>query len=446
MAPNYTNNVKMTDKQNAPAIGGVQLLLSFLMLIAGILTPPMTSKYFPEPDKFISKLQFGKDATILSKERNADLSTNTAEELEEEVVSMYVECNVEHLSQFYHEDGDMSEGAHIFCFTNDTFKFFENYHKESERMPLKGWKELTTDTIEGYLGVDHTTSQPWAIYSTTGERLAGELDGNEESIDLLKQHGMVILFEGGSWMWPGVRIGFKRQVDLVTGYPGNPETRLEIETLSMKPLVLSVKDFIAGKECDHIQNIAIPDMEYSEVSLMDKDKGRPASDFRTSQSAFVSAKDEIMHALEARTASLTRIPKNHQEHTQVLRYGYTEKYSAHVDYFDPKLYQQDQNTLHLIDDGRRNRLATVFWYLSDVEAGGHTVFPRFNGAPQPYDFDDCTKGLLVKPEKGKVIVFYSLLPDGKGDELSLHGACPVKNGIKWAANKWVWNAPMGYVH
>ena len=117
-----------------------------------------------------------------------------------------------------------------------------------------------------------------------------------------------------------------------------------------------------------------------------------------------------------------------------------------MDYFDPSLYQQDKSTLRLIDNGRENRLATVFSYLSDVEGGGHTVFPRFNGAPQPHNFDDCTKGLLVKPQKGKVIIFYSLLPNGKMDELSLHGACPVKEGIKWAANKWVWNAPMGFVN
>ena len=81
----------------------------------------------------------------------------------------------------------------------------------------------------------------------------------------------------------------------------------------------------------------------------------------------------------------------------------------------------------------------------DVEAGGHTAFPRFNKAPQPWNFDDCTNGLLVKPQRGKVIVFYSLTADGKGDELSLHGACKVEEGIKWAANKWVWNAPMHYV-
>ncbi len=435
-------------KQTAPGLGaGIQLLVSLSMLAAGILTPPIVSTYFPQWTPIVSKLQFGNDGVMSTNSMQEGVESGEGEAPEEKESSLYVECNEENLLQFYHEE-DVSEGAHLFCFTNDTFKFYENYHDESETIPLKTWNDLAIDTLYGDLGIDNyipAMRQPWAFYSTKGERLVGELDGSNESLDVLKQHGMVILFEGGAWLWPGVRIGFKRQVDLYSGYPDKPDMTLEVETLSMKPLVVSVKNFIFIEECDHIQELATPDLRYSGVSLMDKDHGRPASDFRTSQSAFLHAKDDMMHALEARTASLTRLPKTHQEFTQVLRYGYTEKYSAHHDYFNPDLYQKDPGTLTLIEHGRKNRLATVFWYLSNVEAGGHTVFPRFNGAPQPHDFDDCTKGLLVKPEKGKVIVFYSLLPNGEGDVLSLHGACPVKEGVKWAANKWVWNAPMGYI-
>ena len=120
------------------------------------------------------------------------------------------------------------------------------------------------------------------------------------------------------------------------------------------------------------------------------------------------------------------------------------RYDHHHDYFDPRLYANDKETLHAIGHGRRNRLATVFWYLSDVEAGGETAFPRFNGA-KPLNMQDCETGLRVTPQKGRVIIFYSLLPNGQYDPLSLHGACPVKEGVKWAANKWVWDEPMGMV-
>ena len=55
------------------------------------------------------------------------------------------------------------------------------------------------------------------------------------------------------------------------------------------------------------------------------------------------------------------------------------------------------------------------------------------------DYSNCEQGIQVKPEKNKVIIFYSLHPDGTMDHNSLHGACPVKKGNKWSANFWLWN-------
>jgi prolyl 4-hydroxylase len=246
------------------------------------------------------------------------------------------------------------------------------------------------------------------------------------------------VFQGGQWIWPGVSKGFQRHIRLDQAHNAT------LETLSLHPLVLSVQGFLSEEECDWIQEEAAPSMRYSEVSLMDKDKGRPASDFRTSQTTFLTtgASSEL-NSIDSRTASLVRIPTTHQEPAQVLRYGQTEKYDTHHDYFTPSLYQNDKRTLQLIQNGRRNRMATVFWYLSDVEEGGETVFPRMDKARQPSEQKkSCQVGLRVRPEKGKVIIFYSMTPDGELDPFSLHGACPVKEGVKWAANKWVWNAPL----
>ena len=46
--------------------------------------------------------------------------------------------------------------------------------------------------------------------------------------------------------------------------------------------------------------------------------------------------------------------------------------------------------------------------------------------------------LKVPPRKGEAIIFYSLLSDGSTDRKSLHGGCPVIEGTKWSANKWIW--------
>lgn len=311
------------------------------------------------------------------------------------------------------------------------------------------YRELTTE-----LGLKPAGSrkQPWAIFSALGERIAGETDVtndanfNEQILKRLASSEMLILTEGGSWIWPGVAEGFRRVVEVSSPKSKEPST-VTIETLSLRPLVVSIEGFLTEKECDYIAEKAGPRMHYSQVSLMDKDKGKAASEWRTSQTAFLnSIGDPVLTEIDYRVSSLTRIPRNHQEFVQVLRYGPSEKYDAHHDYFDPASYKSDPGTLRLIDGGRRNRYATVFWYLTDVDVGGETIFPKYGGAPTPRNYSSCSVGLKVKPQKGKVIIFYSLDPSGALDDYSLHGACSVgENNVKWAANKWIWNAPMSFI-
>ena len=69
--------------------------------------------------------------------------------------------------------------------------------------------------------------------------------------------------------------------------------------------------------------------------------------------------------------------------------------------------------------------------MNEVEEGGETSFPRWlNG--------ETSEQLKVKPEIGKAILFYSVLPDGNYDERSQHAALPVIKGEKWLTNLWVW--------
>lgn len=73
--------------------------------------------------------------------------------------------------------------------------------------------------------------------------------------------------------------------------------------------------------------------------------------------------------------------------------------------------------------GQPSRFATILFYLNDDMEGGETSFPRWLNA-------ETSQALKVKPERGKAILFYNMLPDGNYDERSQHAALPVRKGEK----------------
>lgn len=45
--------------------------------------------------------------------------------------------------------------------------------------------------------------------------------------------------------------------------------------------------------------------------------------------------------------------------------------------------------------------------------------------------------LAVKPKKGDALLFFNLHVNATADTGSLHGSCPVIEGEKWSATKWI---------
>lgn len=216
-------------------------------------------------------------------------------------------------------------------------------------------------------------------------------------------------------------------------------------TLSLEPRVFLIERFVSDDECARLRDAAEPRLIDSKGLERGQDVKIAA---RTSQQAWLKCEEHAFVCdIDERIAKTTRIPLAHvQQHVdplQVIRYGQNEHYHSHHDFFDP--------TLHPATPGLRegyNRMITLLWYLSDVEEGGETVFPLTGDNAYANEADvtmsDCTRGLRVKPKRGAALLWYNMLPEGNGhearpDRLSLHGGCSVKAGVKWGANKWIYN-------
>ncbi|KAK7303184.1 hypothetical protein RJT34_14086 [Clitoria ternatea] len=208
----------------------------------------------------------------------------------------------------------------------------------------------------------------------------------------------------------------------------------KVKQISWKPRAFVYQGFLSELECEHMISIAKSELKRSAVA--DNLSGESKlSEFRTSSGMFIPKnKDPIVAGIEDKISSWTFLPKENGEDIQVLRYEQGQKYDPHYDYFVDKV--------NIARGG--HRVATVLMYLSDVTSGGETVFPNaeesqhHRGSETSDDLSECAKkGIAVKPRRGDALLFFNLHPNAVPDTISLHGGCPVIEGEKWSATKWI---------
>ncbi|XP_065087102.1 prolyl 4-hydroxylase subunit alpha-1-like [Ochlerotatus camptorhynchus] len=190
----------------------------------------------------------------------------------------------------------------------------------------------------------------------------------------------------------------------------------KMEEASLDPLIVIYHDAISDKEVDKIIDLTKPTLSRSMVG---DSNSKEVSKQRTSQNGWLADTDNpLVKKISVRTVDMTGLDIKSFESLQVNNYGIGGFYLPHYDWVKTNGSEEPYK-----DMGLGNRIATLMFYLSDVEQGGATVFPNI--------------GVGMFPKKGSAIFWYNLLPDGTGDERTLHGACPVLTGSKWVANKWI---------
>ncbi|XP_050031906.1 prolyl 4-hydroxylase subunit alpha-2-like [Dermacentor andersoni] len=198
---------------------------------------------------------------------------------------------------------------------------------------------------------------------------------------------------------------------------------VKIEEANLNPYIITFHDIIGDRDINDLIAFATPRLSRSTHYGA---QGMETSLIRTSSNAWLGDEDapvatRLNRFVESLLGLGTHYHKAEAEFYQLANYGVGGQYIAHHDFLADILSDPNRQ----IDDFERtagDRVATLMFYLSDVEEGGATVFPHL--------------GVRLRPKKGNAAFWWNLNADGEGEQLTKHGGCPVLYGSKWIANKW----------
>jgi len=206
------------------------------------------------------------------------------------------------------------------------------------------------------------------------------------------------------------------------------------EILSTDPFMLYSNNFINQYEIDYLLNLNT-NWTYP-PNLPTDPKERQL--FRTSSYTIIPAdsEDPVVNCLVARADSFVGfIPSVGIEDLQIGRTQQGEHHALHVDYYiDPEPNNEGKIC---------NRAASFFLFLSDVEEGGETYFPKVSSPPSHLYVDGNkfklpknkdSSGVMVRPVKGNAIFWMNMLQNGTMDDRSMHAGMEVVKGTKYGMN------------
>jgi len=209
--------------------------------------------------------------------------------------------------------------------------------------------------------------------------------------------------------------------------PG-PDNRLQLDleanlraptfvACSRAPRIAIVDGLLSTEDCRYIIAMGMPHLIRSRVADPHSD-GWMQHPGRTSDDTAFDALLEDFHLrlLQLRMAGAIGMDFTCAEPMVMLHYGPGQEYFPHRDYLPPE-------TLAANQPEAGQRAITLLCYLSEVEAGGQTIFPKPNS--------------IVTPAAGRAVAFWNLDDNGRPDPDTLHAGLPVQSGEKWLATLWL---------
>uniref|UniRef100_A0AAY4CIC4 procollagen-proline 4-dioxygenase n=1 Tax=Denticeps clupeoides TaxID=299321 RepID=A0AAY4CIC4_9TELE len=208
----------------------------------------------------------------------------------------------------------------------------------------------------------------------------------------------------------GVKMTPRRQSRLFCRYYDNrhnPRLLLgpvKVEDEWDRPHIVRYHDIISDSEIEKVKELAKP-------------RVTRCSGVQRCIAWLTAYEHPTIEKINRRIQDITGLDMDTAEELQVANYGVGGQYEPHFDFGrkdEPDAFKEL---------GTGNRIATWLFYMSDVSAGGGTVFTDV--------------GAAVLPKKGSAVFWYNLFPSGEGDYSTRHAACPVLVGNKWVSNKWI---------
>lgn len=202
-------------------------------------------------------------------------------------------------------------------------------------------------------------------------------------------------------------------------YSGTPRLKIrpaKFERVFLKPEIIIMRQVLTETEMNKIKELASPRLRRATIQHPVTGNLEHAS-YRISKSGWLKDTDhELIRRVSLRIEDVTGLTMDTAEELQIVNYGIAGHYEPHYDF-------ARKNEDKFTSLGTGNRIATFLAYMSNVEAGGGTVFTQV--------------GTTLFPSQGDAAFWWNLKRSGDGDDSTRHAGCPVLVGSKWVANKWI---------